>query len=133
MSTLSLILVTALLVACEDKEVETEVQSFEEWKADYMNARQSDSTEDVCAEFYQDCVDAGHAEEDCAIRSEECTEFSEREDTEEREPEESESSECDELARLAYEECIEEGGSNEDCRVVYGEVYDDCINSEDGG
>ena len=128
MKTLSIALVFSL-IACETKE-----ESYEEWHDDYMNARQNDSTEDLCSEYYQDCVEAGYDEEACSIRLEECDQWVDREpsdeDREDREETDT-NSECDDAARAAYEECLNDGGSDVECREVYGQTYDDCVNGEE--
>ena len=130
---LPLVLLAAGLMACEQTDKEsTEAQTFEEWSDSYMNARQSESTEDVCAEFYQDCIDAGYAEQDCSTRTEECAQWSDNDGgNEDREDDSSETteeeSECERAAQQAYDDCLNSGSSPEDCRSVYAEAYDDCI------
>ena len=129
---LPLALLLTGLLACEETEKEsTETQTFQEWSDSYMNSRQNDSTDDVCSEFYQDCIDAGYSEEACATRTEECAQWG----GEEREDEESsstdEESECEREAREAYEDCVNSGSSQADCRSVYAEAYDDCLNRQE--
>ena len=46
---------------------------------------------------------------------------------EEREEHEIESSECAEESRVAYEDCLNDGGSEEDCREIAAVVYEDCL------
>ena len=125
-------LLLAGLFACEQAENEsTETQTFQEWSESYLKSRQNTSTDDACSEFYQDCIDAGYSEEDCATRIEECTQGA----GEEREDEESsstaEESECEREAREAYEDCVSSGFSQADCRSVYAETYDDCLNRQE--
>ena len=132
MNKLALIFFISGLFACEDKESQEASQNFEEWRDDYMNARQGDSTEDVCAEFYQDCVDAGYPEEACAIRLEECAEWAEEREEGEADGPDDEGDECEEEASSAYEDCLNEGGTAEDCREVYAQTYEDCTDREEG-
>ena len=129
MTRLPLILLTTGLFACEDVGKEqTEDQSFEEWSDSYMNARQNDSTDDVCSEFYQDCIDAGYSEEDCSLRTEACANSSDDGREDDRPDNTDEESECERVAQEAYDDCIDSGSSAADCRSTYAEAYDDCIN-----
>ena len=121
-------------IACENQEVDQKnsEQSYQQWHTYYMNSRQNDDVSELCDEYYQDCINAGYPEESCNTRLEECEEYDEqsgdREDDTEGNNEET--SACEEEAQEALEECVEEGGSSEDCRMVYAETYDDCVERE---
>lgn len=45
----------------------------------------------------------------------------------EREEDEIESDECAEASRVAYEDCLNVGGSEEDCREEAAVAYEDCM------
>ena len=122
----------AIILACESPEQKNTEQSYQQWHSDYMNARQSDDISDLCDEYFQDCVDAGYPEDACGIRLEECEEYYEnggdREEVSEDEREDN--SACEEEAQEAFDDCVEEGGSSEDCRLVYAQTYDECVGEE---
>lgn len=127
-SILALIMVT--MTACTEKDAQN--QSFEDFQTEYFNARQGEELDEACASWYDDCIAAGYPEESCNTRLEYCQDGEwgdedreEREDNEEREDGEG-NSECQREARLAYEECINSGGSEEDCRNEYAQAYSDC-------
>ena len=126
---LTALLLTSL-TACEESTPETKTHTYEEWHSDYMNSRQNDSEDDMCSEYYQDCVDAGYPEESCSIRLEECEEYYEREESEREDDDDNEEdSECEEAGEAAMEECQNNGGTNEECRRAYADAYDDCMNN----
>jgi hypothetical protein len=73
MSTILLAL-GGLLLGCDVDAVDPigDDLTFEEWTEEYFAARADDDIDDVCADWYDACVDAGHSEEDCASRIEYC-------------------------------------------------------------
>ena len=103
-------LFTFSFFACGEKET----QSFDEFQADYFNARQGDELADACSTWYDDCVAAGYAEEDCGVRLEYCEngEWNTEEEREESD-EDREEIECDDVATRVYEACLSEGGTEE--------------------
>ena len=111
---------------------EKETQSFEDFQADYFNARQGDELANACSTWYDDCVTAGYSEEDCGVRLEYCEngEWNTEEDREESD-EEREEIECDDVATRVYEACLSEGGTEEDCRERAAQAYEDCDERED--
>ena len=121
----SIVLLTLSIgTSCADKQnQDVHPQSFEDFQSEYFNARQGDELDDACSSWYNDCVAAGYAEEDCSRRLEYCEDgewgADDRED-------DNEASECEEVARTAYEECVESGVSAEDCRIRYEQAYNDC-------
>ncbi|MEC7984778.1 MAG: hypothetical protein VX278_06425 [Myxococcota bacterium] len=121
-------ILTLTLLACGDKEN----QSFEDFQADYFHARQGEELSDACSSWYEDCVAAGYAEDDCGSRLEYCEdgEWTTGEDGEDREEGDREESDCDARAARAYEECISAGGSEEECRERVAQLYEDCENEE---
>lgn len=123
------VILTLTLLACGDKEN----QSFEDFQADYFHARQGDELTDACNAWYEDCVAAGYAEDDCGSRLEYCEdgEWNTGEDGGDREEEaDREESDCDARATRVYEECISAGGSEEECRERVAQFYEDCENEE---
>ena len=113
------------MTACAEKE--TQEQSFEDFQTEYFNARQGEELDEACNSWYEDCVAAGYPEESCSVRLEYCQdgEWGD-EDREDREDSEDANSECQREARIAYEECINSGGTEEDCRDEYAQAYSDC-------
>jgi hypothetical protein len=130
MCKISSLIFVGLMIGCEniDQKDNVQAQNYDEWHSDYINARQSDDISDLCSEYFQDCIDAGYPEESCSIRLEECEDYNENADREDEDEETSEdNSVCEEEAQVAFDDCVEEGGSSEDCRLVYAETYDECI------
>ena len=126
-----------LLFACGETEKETnEVteetpQTFEDFKESYFNGRQCEDLEDACTQWYEECIAAGHSEEDCSTRLEYCGEDGWNPEDCDDEREEESNSDCDDVSQRAYEECIELGNiSEEDCRERAAAAYDDCMERE---
>ena len=128
MNKIIFLLIASTIVACTEKETASQEQSFEEFKTEYFNARQGEELDEACGSWFDDCVAAGHSEEDCGTRLEYCEngEWGSNDDREDDESEETEASECERQARRAYEECINTGASEEDCRSEYEQAYNDC-------
>ena len=124
-----LFVVTITIAACSEKNTQEPNQSFEDFQTEYFNARQGDELDEACTSWYDDCVAAGYPEESCSTRLEYCQD-EERSD-EDRESDESDegNSECQREARIAYQECIDAGSSEEDCRNEYAQAYNDCENN----
>ena len=126
-----LIIAVFTMIACAEKD--TQEQNFEDFQTEYFHARQGEELDEACNSWYDDCVAAGYPEESCSARLEYCQDGDwgdedreEREENEDREEREESASECQREARIAYEECINTGGSEEDCRNEYAQAYSDC-------
>jgi len=88
-----------------------------------------DGTDEDCEAWLQWCLDEGYPEEGCLERSEYCVdgEWAGGEEGERPEGDDDDAVDpCDEAATAAYDECIADGGSEEDCREVAAEAYDEC-------
>ena len=59
-------------------------------------------------------------------REDDDSEDDERED-DDSEDDERESNECAEVSRVAYEDCLNDGGTEEDCREEAAVAYEDCL------
>ena len=108
-----------------------------------------ENTSDRCDEYvdmiYEECLENGGSEEDCRARAarayEECDDWNEDEDEREDEREDEEQDEqqeddwdedtwsnrCDEYTTLIYEECLDDGGSEEECGGIAEEAYEECM------
>jgi len=132
MKKIILILSTSTMLACTEKEAADQEQSFDDFKTEYFNARQGEDLDEACGSWFDDCVAAGHSEEDCGTRLAYCEdgEWGSNDDREDEEAEETAASECEQEARRAFEECINTGASEEDCRSQYEQAYRDCEGEE---
>ena len=124
MTTGFILLLSQFFLACTQKET----PNFEDFQAEYFNARQDDLA-DACSSWYEDCIAEGYPEDACSTRLEECSNDENREE----DPQGSEggSSECDEATRTAYAECLEDGGTEEECREAAAQAYEECINNSE--
>ena len=138
-SKLAGLLLIPLLFSCsqsEKEESEPTEQTFADFQESYFSGRQCEELEDACAQWYEDCVAAGHSEEDCGTRLDYCGEDGwEEQDCGDEEREDNDgnqsSSDCDEVAQEAYEECIaQDGASAEDCRERAARAYEECMERE---
>ena len=124
------ILFASSFLACGEKET----QSFEDFQADYFNARQGEELNDACSDWYEDCVAAGYDEEACGARLEYCEDGEwggdDDRDEEREEDAQEEGSPCDDVATRTYEECIANGGTEDDCRGEAAQAYEDCAERE---
>ena len=79
-----------------------------------------DGNDADCAGWLEWCVDEGYPQEDCEERNEYCVDgaWVGRDDDS--------SDPCGPVADAAYNDCIDAGGTPEDCRDAAAAAYEDC-------
>ena len=133
--------ITLHLLACSEK-INTEEFSQEASISDTeiqalihatdMPEEERDAIEEQMINLREDCANGDNdACEELHALIEELEGYREDERTEEegedRETSEIESNECAEVSRVAYEDCLNVGGSEEDCREEAAVAYEDCL------
>jgi uncharacterized protein YceK len=80
-----------------------------------------DGSDEDCHDWLEWCVDEGYPQADCEQRSEYCVdgEWVRGDDEGSDDP-------CAPVADAAYNDCIESGGTAEDCREAAAVAHEDC-------
>ena len=135
-------LIVLHFLACSDKnDVEdttpnasiSDIEIQELLNATNMPEDERTSLEELMMNLREDCANGDDdACEELRALIEELETYREddgrsEEEREEREENEIESNECAEESRVAYEDCLNDGGSEEDCREIAAVVYEDCL------
>ena len=80
-----------------------------------------DGSDEDCEGWLDWCIDEGYPQAACEERNEYCVDGEwvrgDREDSDDP---------CAPVAEAAYNDCLEAGGTEEDCRETAGEAYEDC-------
>jgi len=114
---LLLLPLAALLVALASCEPATPI---EEARSEYFASVEGRDTD--CTGWLDWCIDEGYPQADCEERNEYCVDGEwVGGDDEDDDP-------CSPAADAAYNDCIDQGGSQEDCREAAEAAYDDCVN-----
>ena len=83
-----------------------------------------DGNDEDCAGWLEWCIEAGYPQADCEERNEYCV------DGEwvggDREDDEDTADPCAPFAETAYNDCIDAGGTEEECREAAAAAYEDC-------
>ena len=113
---LLLLPLAALLVALASCEPATPI---EEARSEYFASVEGRDTD--CTGWLDWCIDEGYPQAACEERNEYCVDGEwvrgDREDSDDP---------CAPVAEAAYNDCLEAGGTEEDCRETAGEAYEDC-------
>ena len=109
---------------------DTEIQAL--IHATDMPEEERDAIEEQMINLREDCANGDNdACEELRALIEELEGYREDEriedEREDREISEIESNECAEVSRVAYEDCLNVGGSEEDCREEAAVAYEDCL------
>ena len=118
------------VAACASPEPDS-TPSIADARAGWFAA--AEGTDEDCADWLQWCIDEGYPQEACEERNEYCVDgewVGGDGDDDDRPDDDDTVDPCDEVATLAYEECIDAGGTAEDCREAAGQAYDDCVRGE---
>ena len=92
-----------------------------------MPEEEREAIEEQMINLREDCANGDNdACEELRALIEELEAYREDE-RDEREDDEIESDECAEASRVAYEDCLNVGGSEEDCREEAAVAYEDCM------
>ncbi len=80
-----------------------------------------DGSDDDCEGWLEWCIDEGYPQADCEERNEYCVdgEWVRGGDEDDDDP-------CTPAADAAYADCIEAGGTQEDCREAAAAAYEEC-------
>ena len=88
-----------------------------------------DGNDEDCADWLQWCLDAGYPEEGCEERNEYCVDgewVGGDGDDDDRPDDDDELSACEEQAYASERACLEDGGTEEECREALAEALADC-------
>ena len=108
---------------------DSELAPIDEARAAYFEA--VDGTDEDCEGWLDWCINQGYAQWACEERHEYCVDgewVGDDAGDGDRPGDDDDATEdpCDEVAAQAERDCLEAGGTAEECREAYADAYDDC-------